>query len=58
MLALLETDQHVFIFADFAADQPKDRKQIRGAVPWNGAITSTPRKGELLCVLSFALVPI
>lgn len=62
MLALLETDEDVFIFAEFAADQPKEGKQFCDAVPWNGAMTGTPGKGEpracapLLCALSFALV--
>ena len=46
MLALLETDEDVFIFAEFATDQPKDGKQFCDAVPWNGAITGTPGKGD------------
>lgn len=62
MLALLETDEGVFIFAEFAAGQPKDGKQFCDAVLWNGAITGTAGKRDprartlLLCSLSFALV--
>lgn len=62
MLALLETDEDVFVFAEFAADQPKDGKRFRNAVPWNGAIAGTPGNRDptacapLLCALSFALV--
>lgn len=62
MLALLETDEDVFVFAEFAADQPKDGKQFRSVVPWNGAIAGTPGNGDprarapLLCALYFALV--
>lgn len=38
MLALLETDENVLSFAEFAADQPEEEKQFCNTVPWNGPL--------------------
>lgn len=67
MLALLETDEGVFILAEFAADQPKDGKQFCDAVPWNGPLLAQQgREGKgdpractlLLCSLCFGVYKI
>jgi len=45
VLALLETNQDVFIFAVFAADQTKDSKPFCDAMSWNGAFPAQQGRG-------------